>query len=132
MALTQDAELSRRQQAWAIPSSCTPGEYPPEYDNTGPLPWEDVRSPVWLAYQRSAPTPARILHVGHARRTCGPQRRPGGASRSAGGSSGDPDLEGEGEPPGNAGRLALAPPPRAILAFGCLTREQRGEAEGAE
>lgn len=47
------------------------------------------------------------------------------ASSSSTTSGSDPGDEGPGEQP-PAGSLRLAPPPRAILTFGCLSAEQRG------
>jgi hypothetical protein len=66
-----------------------------------------------------ATSPRRPRRVPRARARA---RRSPAAKRAGPTSSDDPSEPGEPEPP----RLRLAPPPRAVLSFGCLTTDERG------
>lgn len=73
---------------------------------------------------------ARAVGIVSASRCEGgrPRVRQAARRRSTARSGTPPGDEGPGEPP----QLRLAPPPRAVLTFGCLTAQQRGEDRDVE
>jgi hypothetical protein len=77
------------------------------------------------SYDDQAVEPLRPRATARARES---HRGRAGHRRTRSTRAGPSDDDGPGEPPPAAPRLTLAPKPKALLTFACLTPEQRGEA----
>lgn len=120
--LNQIAE-DRREEWWVAPVEAVARLLAPGAD-TRPVAEAARRSMfVGLTVRVNRPTaPRQVARADCPRSEHRPAtRRTSSSSRS---SSADPGDDGPGEPP--AASLRLAPPPRAVLTFGCLSADERG------